>query len=457
MPEFDESKYPEIVKEVTEEIKSLGDNTKKVHEELRKDYEKLKEEMDKGSDDYVSKEKVDKFITDVSLKQDALDKKNQEQESKFNSRLDEFEVAMQRIGHSSDDYKKIEKEAKEFYKSVLSARSKDDKGATWDRFKNTDINIEAYKAYQNSLNEYLRIDEKLISPESYKALQVGIDPDGGFTVTPAMSARIIKRIFESDPIRELAGVESITTGALEWFVDWSEASSGWEEETVTGAETDTPTFAKKRIPVHIAYARPKVTQTLLDDSGINVEMWLADKVADKFLRTEAAAFVEGNGIGKPRGFLTYANGTSYGQIEQVASGNANALTPDGLIDLKYSFKEYYLNRGTFLMNRLTVAEIMKFKDGQGNYIWKPGITNDRESTLLGLPVRMSTTMPQVAAAALPIALADFKEAYMIVDRMGITVQRDPYTVKPFIEFYSRKRVGGDVVNYEAIKIQVVSA
>ena len=452
------SQAPEVLKAVEKEIKTIGNNVKKQYDELKTSYEELKKAVDKNSEDCLDHEKIIKLAEDVSARQEVLDKQALQTKKDIDERLDSIEVALKRLPSAgSGDPVKMQKEAEEFFKTALCVQSKDDKGATFDRIRQKEINIDKYRKYKEALEFYFRKDEKLISPEQFKALQVGIDPDGGYTVTPAMGAKIISKIYEMDPIRQLASVESITTNAIEWRVDWSEASSGWEEETVSGGESDTPTFSKKRIPVHIAYARPKVTQSLLDDSGINIEMWLAGKIADKIGRTEAAAFVTGNGIGKPRGFLTYDNGTNYGQVEQVVSGNATKPTADGLIDLKYSMLEYYLERGTFLMRRTTMAEILKLKYGNGEYIWSPGLQADDNSTILNLPVKLSPTMPAVAANALSIALADWKEAFMIVDRMGITVQRDPYTEKPFIEFYTRKRVGGDVVNYEAIKIQKISA
>jgi HK97 family phage major capsid protein len=141
-------------------------------------------------------------------------------------------------------------------------------------------------------------------------------------------------------------------------------------------------------------------------------------------------------------------------------GHATALVADGFYDVKYSLIEQYLERGTWVMARGTLAAALLLKDGTGNYLWNPNYREDREdkhSTLLGLPVRMSTTMPAVAAGALSVALADWKEAYTIVDRLGITIQRDPFTVKPMVEFYTRKRVGGDITNFQSIKIGVVAA
>ena len=138
-------------------------------------------------------------------------------------------------------------------------------------------------------------------------------------------------------------------------------------------------------------------------------------------------------------------------------GAAAALTGDGFHDVKMSLKEFFMNRGTWLMNRLTVNETLQLKDGTGNYIWRAGLEPNMPSNILGLPVRMSTTMPTVAANALSVAIADWREAYMVVDRLGISVQRDPYTAKPFVEFYTRKRVGGDVINFDAIKIGKIAA
>ena len=268
-------------------------------------------------------------------------------------------------------------------------------------------------------------------------------------------------MYESDHVRQLASVESITTDAIEWAVDYDEAGWGWEAETVAGPETDTPQIFQTRIPVHVMYAKPRVSQTLLEDSAINIESWLADHIARRFNRGEGAAFVSGDGVGKPRGFLTYsdyavAGVDEWAKLEQQNMGAAAALTADGFINVLYRLVEQYLTRATWLMNRLTVAATMQLKDGQGNYIWKPGLAEGRYSTILGQDVRMSTTMPIIAAGALAIAIADWREAYMVVDRLGITVQRDPYTKKPMIEFYSRKRVGGDVINFQAIKLGVIA-
>jgi HK97 family phage major capsid protein len=459
----------DVVKAVKAEIKSFGENTKKNYDELKSNYEDLKKELkdsEKNSDTLI-KEKVVKLTEDITTRQEDLDEKiakSELAEKAVNDRIDQLEVALKRTPKDTGEKAtKEEKEARDFMIDCMVINDKTGKGANWEQVLNREVDVDEYKAYRPAFDAFLRKrDEKFLSADHLKALTLGTDPDGGYTVTPVMSNRIVTRLFESDPIRQMASVERISTDAIEWMVDYDEAGWGWEAETVAGGETDTPQWFKKRIPVHVQYAKPRASQTLLEDSGINIENWLADKVANRFSRGEAASFITGDGVGKPRGILTYSNYATagvdeYGKIERTNMGAAAALTTDGFIDVKYSLIEQYLDRGTWLMNRLTVADTMKLKDGEGNFIWKPGLAEDRHGTILGLPLRMSTTMPVVAAGALSVAIADWAEAYMVVDRLGITVQRDPYTVKPMVEFYTRKRVGGDVTNYQAIKLGVIAA
>lgn len=457
-----QTKEPEVHAEVLKEIKRLGENTKAQITELQSNYKKLKDAVDTGSQDVVKKAEISKLTEDIVTRQETLEKTQTE-------RMDNIELLAKRMatsgGFDGGNYEaKIFQEAKQFRIHQLISSKKLPKIGIND----ADVSVAEFKEYQKAFNLYLRLDEKTIpvyAPESYKYLTVGSDPDGGILVTPAMSNRIVDRIWEIDPIRQLAAVEAIGTDALEMLEDLGQFSVDWEGETVATNVRVTSQWSKKRIPVHIQSARPFATQSQIDDASINIEEWIAKKVSDKFGRSEAAAFVSGNGVNKPRGFLTYSDysgtkgdgGVTLGQIEQRVSGAAAAITTDALITLKYSLVEDLLARGTWLANRLTVAEIMKLKDGDGQYIWRPGLTEGQPSTLLGLPFRMSTSMPTIAAGALALALADWREAYQIVDRQGITIQRDPYTQKPFVEFYTRRRVGGDVVNFQAIKLLVISA
>lgn len=285
-----------------------------------------------------------------------------------------------------------------------------------------------------------------------KALSVFSDPDGGYLVTPQMSAVITKAINESSPIRALASVETITSDSLDIINDVNLASAGWVGEQASRPDTNTPQIGKSNITAHEMYAQPKATQKLLDDAGINVEAWLADKIAEKFGLLEATAFVSGTGVAQPRGFLTYANGTAWGQVEQVTSGSSGAVTADGLISLMYALKEAYQANAAFLANRAVVSAVRKLKDSTNQYLWQPGLAAGAPDILLGKPVYMAADMPTAAANSLSVAVADWRRAYQIVDRIGIRTLRDPYTDKPFVKFYTTKRVGGDVVNFEAVKL-----
>lgn len=462
------SKEPEVTKAVFEEIKAIGGDVKKNYSELQNNFDILKKEISEKDYDGLVKEKVEKLAEDIVTRQDALDGNISELKNGITKRLDEIEVASKRPSPhgNSEKAEKAEKDLKAFHDSLMSLKSPDN-GAKFSLRKNdTSITMEQYLEYAKNFEGFTRLGlEKLYAdvenPDLVrKSMLAGSDPDGGYTVPTAMGNMIIERLFEVDPIRSLASVEKISTGAIEWLVDFDEADADWESgETVITDETGTPQLKKKRIAVHELAARVRVTQTLLEDSAINIESWLSKHIGQKFGRVEAAAFVSGDGVGKPRGFLTWPDGDdgTYGVVEQVAMGHASTLTVDGFVNVKYAMIEQYLNRGTWLMNRTTMKDATKLKTGDGDFIWKPGLASDPTSTILGLPVRMSTSMPAVAANALSVALADWREAYMIVDRLGMTTQRDPYTQKPFIEFYTRKRVGGDVVNYQAIKIGKIAA
>jgi HK97 family phage major capsid protein len=450
---------PEVFAAVQAEIKQMGSNTKALSESLQKSVKELRDVITATGAklDALDREKVSKLSEDITSRQEKMDET-------LTARMDDIEVAVKRVmasgGQRLSDHESKEFDLARTYKvhQLVAHKSLPKTG-----LPNDQVSVEDYRNYLRAMQVYLRVDEKNIGishPEEFKYLTTGSDPDGGILVTPVMSARVVERIWEMDPIRQLASVEAIGTDALEMLEDLGQFGVDWEGETVSTTIAGTSQFNKKRIPVHIQSARPYATQAMIDDASINLEEWIAKKVSDKFGRAEAAAFVAGNGINKPRGFLTYADyagnkgdgGVTLGQIEQRGSGAAASITTDGLITLKYSLVEDLLTRGTWLFNRLTIATLMQLKDGDGQYIWRPGITEGQPSTLLGLPLRMSTSMPTVAANALAGALGDWREAYQIVDRQGITVQRDPYTKKPFVEFYTRRRVGGDVVNFQAVKL-----
>lgn len=312
---------------------------------------------------------------------------------------------------------------------------------------------EMVSAHKRAFCDYLRkgVEGNLCDLET-KALSVASDPDGGYLVSPQISEMIVKTVFETSPMRKVANIQTISSDSLEVLEDRAEAAAGWTTESGAVSDTTTPTFAKKSIPVHELYAQPKATQKLIDDAAIDIEAWLADKVAAIFSKKENTAFISGDGVGKPRGILTYASGTNWGQIEQVSSGVSGGVTADKIVELYYALKEDYSVNASFLMNRSLVETIRQLKDTTNQYIWNPGLALGAPDTLMGVPVYQAADMPVAAADSLSIACGDFKSAYQIVDRNGVRVLRDPFTDKPFVKFYSTKRVGGDVVNFEAIKL-----
>jgi HK97 family phage major capsid protein len=323
------------------------------------------------------------------------------------------------------------------------------------------VDAEAFSRYKSALDVYMR--RGAATPADVRAeMSVGTDPDGGYSVTPDMSGRIVERIRETSPMREVATVLTIGTDALEGFNDLDEAESGWVGEKQARDDTDTPGLAKWSIPVHEIFAQPKSTQKLLDDSMFDIEAWLSGKVADKFARTENAAFVVGDGILKPKGLFTYptvatADATrAWGSFEHINTGTSAgfgsaANGSDKLIDLSFRVKAHFRNNASWMLSRASLADVRKLKDGDSNYIWQPDFQQRQGGTLLGYPIVEAEDVPAIAANSLSIAFGDFREAYTIVDRIGIRVLRDPYTQKGFVRFYTTKRVGGGALNFEAVK------
>ena len=321
-----------------------------------------------------------------------------------------------------------------------------------------EFGADALSEYKAAFNAFLRKDERTLGVDEMKALSVGSDPDGGYRVHPDLSGRIVTKNFESSPMRAYASIQTISTDALEGVFDLDETGSGWVGETEARPTTDTPQFGVWRIPVHEMYAKPKATQKILDDAEINIEQWLANKVAEKFSRDEATAFVTGNGTARPRGFLTYPDGSTLpGQIEQFETGvnGAFAAAPNGgdaLINMIYGLKAVYRNNAAWFLNRTTTGLVRKLKDSDGAMLWAPGLAAGQPATIFGYPMASFEDMPNPATGSLSMAFGDMRETYQIVDRIGIRTLRDPYSAKPFVEFYTTKRVGGDVTNFESLKI-----
>lgn len=288
------------------------------------------------------------------------------------------------------------------------------------------------------------------------------DPDGGFTVPEEVDAAIDRIQGTLSSMRRLATVRNISTDTYKTLVNQGGATSGWVAEKGSRAETSTPTLAEIAINTKELYAMPYATQTLLDDSRIDIGAWLADEVSKVFDDAEGDSFINGNGVEKPKGIAAYsmvANSSyAWGKVGYIASGHASLLNNcDKLIDLQHALKTSYRNGAAFLMNDSTCQVIRKLKDGDGNYIWRPGLLEGNPDTLLGKPVEYDDNVDSIGANKYPIFYANFKRAYLIIDRFGTRVLRDPYTAKPYVAFYTTKRVGGGIVMYEAIKAFRIAA
>lgn len=287
----------------------------------------------------------------------------------------------------------------------------------------------------------------------------------GYVVPPETERAIERRLMAGSPMREIATVRTVGSGVFRKPVSTAGVTAGWVAETAARPETDPATLSLLEFSSADLYASPAATQSLLDDALIDLDEWLAAEVEDAFAAQETAAFVSGDGVNKPKGFLAYTTATegtqTWGQIGTVASGAAGAFASsspaDKLIDLIYAPKAQYRPNGRFVMNRRTVSAVRKFKDADGNYIWSPATRPGETASLLGYPVTEIETMPDVAANSLSIAFGDFSRGYLIVDRAGVRVLRDPYSAKPYVLFYTTKRVGGGVQNFDAIKLMKFAA
>ena len=443
-----------VAEEVKREIKSFGDDVKKLRDSMEKDLadvRKIAEEAKGAAGHPEIADQIAALTKSVEDKHKALEDKLKAE----TDRADKLETAFNRTGApAGEDGAEMTKRAVSFFEAKAAATGNLSFG---NRPTAQSVDLDGYKAWEAAFDTYLRVsDERRIEA---KALSVGSNPDGGYLVPTARSARIITKIYETSPMRQLATVETIGTEAIEIPIDLDEAGYEWIGEETAPSTTTTPQVGVQRIPVHELAAKPKATQKLLDDASINIEEWLAGKIADRFARAEATAFITGTGIKKPRGILTYTAGSAgaRGTIKQVASGAAAALTADVLVKMPTEIKAFYTTNARWLMKRSSVQQVMLLKDGQGQYMWRPGLQEGQPSMLCGYPVMMADDMPAIQAGALAVAFGDFRRGYTVVDRLGITTLRDPYSAKPFVEFYNRKRVGGDVTDFEAFALVKIAA
>ena len=322
---------------------------------------------------------------------------------------------------------------------------------------------EAGIPHQKAFAAYLRTGEddglRGLTVEE-KALSTAVAGDGGYLVDPRTAETVKSVLRSAASIRQIANVVAVQATSFDVLIDSTEVGAGWATETASASETGTPTIERISIPLHELSALPKASQRILDDSAFDIEGWLAGRIADKFAQSEAAAFISGDGIDKPTGFLTHPKAANdiwtWGTLGYVATGAAgdfDAAGPaDAIVDLVYALGARYRANGAFVMNSKTAGAVRKIKDADGRFLWSDGLAAGEPARLLGYPVLIAEDMPDIATDSYAIAFGDFGAGYTIAERPDLRILRDPFSAKPHVLFYATKRVGGDVSDFSAIKL-----
>ncbi|MEX0364630.1 MAG: phage major capsid protein [Ruegeria sp.] len=319
--------------------------------------------------------------------------------------------------------------------------------------------IEDGAPHQKAFDAYVRSgdDDGLRGLEmEAKSLSSAVNSDGGYLVDP-QTAEIIKSVLKSTAsIRSIASVVNVEANSFDVLIDHTDVGAGWADENSAATETATPSIDRISIALHELSALPKASQRLLDDSALDVEGWLAGRIADKFARAEAAAFILGDGADKPKGILDHAKVDNdvwtWGNIGYVPTGIDGGVDADAIVDVVYALGAQYRVNGTFVMNSKTAGVIRKLKDSDGRFLWSDGLAAGEPARLMGYPVLIAEDMPDAGSDSFSIAFGDFSAGYTIAERPDLRVLRDPFSAKPHVLFYATKRVGGDVSDFAAIKL-----
>ncbi|MGJ0510416.1 MAG: phage major capsid protein [Methylocystis sp.] len=317
------------------------------------------------------------------------------------------------------------------------------------------------REHKSAFNSYMRSGESNgLKALEVKAMSRTSGADGGYLVPTPAEKEILRRLAKLSPIRAIASVQEISTQSLRRAYSTTGPAAGWVAEADPRPQTSNQQIADMTFPAMELYAMPAATQALLDDAVVDIEQWIADEVQVAFAEQEGAAFVAGDGVNKPKGFLSYTTvadaSWSWGNIGYVATGVSGAFAAtnpsDALFNLVYALRAGYRQNGKFVMGRRAQSLVRQFKTTTGDYLWAPPVSADGAATLMNFPVVEAEDMPDPAANSSSIAFGDFERGYVVVDRVGIRVLRDPYSAKPYVLFYTTKRVGGGVQNFEAIKL-----
>ena len=412
------------------------------------------EEFKKTNNDLIAAKAEGKAVADLEAKlatiSESMDKYADDRKS-----IEDFMAKMTAPGGGTQEDKDIAAEVKGFNLMMRAEYQGKGKAAP------ADFDANGYKHYKSAFFRLMGgVTMDSLSSDERKAMSAGSDPDGGYLLPHSTVGRVVSKIYEQSTMRQIANVQSISTEKLEGLIDNNEADAGWVSELGTRSDSSTPQVGKYEIETHELYAMPKISQKLIDDAATDVEAWLAAKVADKFARVEGTAFATGNGAGKPRGLFSYPTAATaddsraWGVFEHVktgTNGDFNSTTKaDPLFDLIGAFKDSYLQNAQWLMRREVRTKLRKLRIGD-LYLWEPSLQMGQPDRLNGYPVNVDQYVPTLTTDSLSLAFGDFREAFTIIDRIGIRTLRDPYTAKPYIVFYSTKRTGSGAVNFEAVK------
>ncbi len=435
-------------KEIMEKLETIGKDWETMKAEGEK-YHKEVESLGKASGETTAL--LTKVNANIDKTQDEIKSIQEEIEKSkgINERLDKIDAAIKRNGGLS-----VSKQTENMSDEALLYKDVFMKSLTHGGLEQGGgPNPELEKAYEDMIQ-----NDKLA-----KNLAVNFEPGAGFFVPADMSGRISTVIYETSNMRQVCAVQQISTDALEGAIDEGRANFNWVGETETPAQTNLPNRGMWRIPTHEAEARILITQKLLEDSVVDQESWAINKIAEEFALGEETAFVNGDGKDKPRGILTYPDGSpvngkmTRGQIERIITGvNGDLTNPDVLLDMIYSQKKANRDNSRFAFAREGIFKVRLLRMDD-KYVWQPGLQAGEPDRLFGYAVEEMNDIPDFATGSLSGIFADFNKGYQIVDRIQMAMLRDPYTQKPFVEIYARKRVGGDVRNFDCIKVLEASA
>lgn len=427
------------------EIKGLITDINTAFAEYKRTNDEIIKKLAKGESVSELEVKLSKIDTDI------------EKFIEAKTQIEAFMLAANAPGNAIANEKGIAEECKQFNTCLRADFQSKGKVAP------QEFDVAGYKHYKSGFFK-LAAGSTLenLTSEERKSMQAGSDPDGGYMLPASTTGRVISKVYEQSVMRQLCDVVTIGTGKIEGLIDNGEAAAGWVSELGTRSDTATPNVGRYEIEAMEMYAMPKISQKLLDDVAMDIESWLANKVANKFARVEGTAFWQGTGVGQPRGLATYTTTATgddtraWGQLEHIKTGTNGAFNStnkaDTLQDLVGAFRDQYLNNATFVMRRSVRTAIRKLKEATTDkYLWEPSLQAGQPDRLMGYPVRIDEYMPALTTGSLSLAFGDFREGYTVVDRIGIRTLRDPFTAKPYVVFYTTKRTGGGCINFEAVK------